>query len=164
MSPWSPAVLITCWGQTWLDPPWAEKINLAMCPFAQFAAISMDEKVSIWSHNSSCYNLAPFPFLHLYNQPWGEELPEKMMKSKARWPCISQAGYSSLWNNNVMWLLLGIFWHEKGRKPSKRSVFIADSESPCHLKGGFEFCLLPNVFSLVLEAVTQLLDIVACIR
>ena len=25
-----------------------------MCPFAQFAAISMDEKVSIWSHNSSC--------------------------------------------------------------------------------------------------------------
>ena len=44
------------------------------------------------------------------------------------------------------------------------SHFIADSESPCQLKGEFEFCLLTKVLPLVLEAVTQLLDIVACIR
>ena len=44
------------------------------------------------------------------------------------------------------------------------SHFIADSDSPCQLKGGFEFCLLTKVLPLVLEAVTQLLDIVACIR
>ena len=41
------------------------------------------------------------------------------------------------------------------------SDFIADSESPCQLKGGSEFCLLTKVLPLVLEAVTQLLDIVA---
>ena len=44
------------------------------------------------------------------------------------------------------------------------SDFIADSESSGQLKGGFEFCLLTKVHPLVLEAVTQLLDIVACIR
>ena len=44
------------------------------------------------------------------------------------------------------------------------SDFIADSESKCLLKKGVEFCLLPKVPPLVLEAVTQLLDIVACIR
>ena len=44
------------------------------------------------------------------------------------------------------------------------SDFIADSESPCPLKGGFELCLLPKAPPLILKAVTQLLDIVACIR
>ena len=44
------------------------------------------------------------------------------------------------------------------------SNFIADCESSGQLKGGFEFCLLTKVLPMVLEAITQLLDIVACIR
>ena len=79
---------------------------------------------------------------------------------------FAKSKYSALRNkrNDVMSLLLGIFWPEKGWRPSKRSVFIANFESAYHIKGGFEFCLLPRVSSSILEAVTQLLDIVAFIR
>ena len=44
-----------------------------------------------------------------------------------------------------MSLLLGIILPEKGLKAFKKVSFIAYSKSPCYLKGGFEFYLLPKV-------------------